>query len=165
MHHSLFFAIIHPDQLSLETHFSCPLAASAVTGKDALLLHHPTIKQLLSWLTKSSILKVEFLPSDHKGISSVRHMNQFSFEKLVILSSIDGSFPSRFRFFRNQFLLLDLLLHLQLERSLCTAGTPPPSFDWVAPYHLETCHSPHYNEFIHSLYHAILYMQNLDRTM
>ena len=68
-----------------------------------------------------------------------------------------------FRFFRNQFLLLDLL-HLQLERSLCTAGTPP-SFDWVAPHHLETCHWPHYNEFIHSLHHAILYMQNLDRTM
>ena len=41
MHHSPFFAIIHPDQLSLETHFSCPLAASPVTGKNALFLHLP----------------------------------------------------------------------------------------------------------------------------
>ena len=45
---------------------------------------------ILSWLTKSSILT---LSSDQKSISSFHYMNQFSFEKLVILS-IDGSFPS-----------------------------------------------------------------------
>ena len=116
---------------------------------------------LLLRLTKRSILT---LSSDHKGISSVRHINNFFWEtcNTVIIKWWLISIHSDFS--ENNFSCWIRCIGSWKE-ALAQLAHLPPSFDWVAPYHLETCHSSHYNEFIHSLYHAILYMQNLDRTM